>query len=41
MAKGIEDLGNGLGYVYITDTSNNIISALENTKEVLECNVIK
>ena len=31
MAKGIEDLGNGLGYVYITDTSNNIISALENT----------
>jgi hypothetical protein len=30
---GIQDLGNGLGYVYVTDPSSNILSVYENTPE--------
>ena len=33
MAKGIQDLGNGLGYVYITDPSSNILKVYSNNAD--------
>lgn len=33
MSREVQDLANGLGYVYITDPSSNILEVLENTPE--------
>lgn len=30
MAKGIQDLGNGLGFIYVTDPSSNILKVYQN-----------
>ena len=33
MSRQIQDLANGLGYIYITDVSSNILEVLENTEQ--------
>lgn len=33
MAKGIQDIGNGLGYIYVTDPSSNILRVYPNDKD--------